>query len=89
MFQACVLDLGGRRDSRLSLIEFAYNNSYHSSIGMAPFESLYGRQCQSPICWDEVGEMKLIGSKIVKITVDKIRLIQEHLKATQSRQKSR
>ena len=43
MLRACVLDLGGKWDSHLRLIEFAYNNSYHSSIGMAPFESLYGQ----------------------------------------------
>ena len=55
---------------------------------MAPFESLYGRRCRSPICWDEVGERKLIGPKIMQITIDKIQLIREQLKATQSRQKS-
>ena len=82
VFRAGVLDLGGRWDSHLPLIEFAYNNSYRSSIGMAPFESLYGRRCWSPICWDEVEEMKLIGFEIVQITVDKIWPIQEQLKAT-------
>ena len=41
MLQAYVLDLGGRWDSHLPLIEFVYNNNYHSSIEMAPFESLY------------------------------------------------
>ena len=55
---------------------------------MAPFESLYGRRCRSPICWDEVGERKLIGPEIMQITIDKIQLIREQLKATQSRQKS-
>ena len=88
MLRACVLDLGGIWDSHLPLIEFAYNNSYHSSIGMAPFKSLYGRRCRSPICWDEVGERKLIGLEIVQIIVDRIRMIRERLKATQRRQKS-
>ena len=72
MLQACVLDLGGKWDSHLPLIEFTYNNNYHSSIEMAPFESLYGRQCQSPICCNEVGEKKLMGPKIVQVTVNKI-----------------
>ena len=88
MLRACVLDLGGIWDSHLPLIEFAYNNSYHSSIGMASFKSLYGRRCRSPICWDEVGERKLIGLEIVQIIVDRIWMIRERLKATQSRQKS-
>ena len=40
---------GGTWDSQLPLIEFTYNNSYHSSIGMAPFEALYGRRCRTPL----------------------------------------
>ena len=75
MLRACVLDLGGRWDSHLPLIEFAYNNKYHSSIEMAHFESLYKRRCQSPICCNEVRERKLMGPKIVQVIVDKIRLI--------------
>ena len=75
MLRACVLDLGGRWDSHLPLIEFAYNNKYHSSIEMAHFESLYRQRCQSPICCNEVRERKLIGPKIVQVIVDKIRLI--------------
>jgi hypothetical protein len=65
MLRACILDLGGRWDDHLPLVEFAYNNNYHSSIEMAPYEALYGRKCRSPICWDEVGERKLLGLEIV------------------------
>ncbi|KAI3776203.1 hypothetical protein L1987_45975 [Smallanthus sonchifolius] len=49
MLRACVIDFGGNWDSHLSVIEFSYNNSYHTSINMAPFEALYGRKCHSPI----------------------------------------
>ncbi|KAL0416450.1 UNVERIFIED_CONTAM: Retrovirus-related Pol polyprotein from transposon.6 [Sesamum latifolium] len=42
----------GNWDDHLPLVEFAYNNSFHSSIGMAPYEALYGRRCRSPVCWD-------------------------------------
>ncbi len=76
-----------RLDDYLPLVEFAYNNSYYSSIGMAPYEALYNRKCRSPICWDEVGEKKLLGPKIVQITVDKIKLIQRRMWVAQSRQK--
>ncbi|XP_073225700.1 uncharacterized protein [Cicer arietinum] len=55
MICACVLDLGGSWDQHLPLMEFVYNNSYQSSIQMAPFEALYGRRCSSPIEWFEVG----------------------------------
>ena len=58
MLRACVLDFGGSWDEHLALAEFSYNNSYQSSIQMAPFEALYGRKCRSPICWFEVGESK-------------------------------
>ncbi|GKE67903.1 putative reverse transcriptase domain-containing protein, partial [Tanacetum coccineum] len=40
-------------DRHLPLVEFSYNNSYHTSIKAAPFEALYGRKCQSLICWAE------------------------------------
>ncbi|CAN4125134.1 unnamed protein product [Withania somnifera] len=43
MPRACVIDFGGTWDQHLPLAEFSYNNSYHSSIEMAPFEALYGR----------------------------------------------
>ncbi|GJV46054.1 putative reverse transcriptase domain-containing protein [Tanacetum coccineum] len=54
--RACVLDFGGSWDVHLPLLEFSYNNSYHSSVRCAPFEALYGRKYRSPIMWAEVGE---------------------------------
>ena len=50
MLRMCVLDLKGSWENHLPLIEFVYNNSYHTSIGMPPFEALYGRRCRSSIC---------------------------------------
>ncbi|GJU05616.1 putative reverse transcriptase domain-containing protein [Tanacetum coccineum] len=54
--RVCVLDFGGSWDVHLPLVEFSYNNSYHSSVRCAPFEALYGRKCRSLIMWAEVGE---------------------------------
>ncbi|GJZ58843.1 putative reverse transcriptase domain-containing protein [Tanacetum coccineum] len=65
MLRACVLDFGGSWDVHLPLVEFSYNNSYHSSVRSAPFEALYGRKCRSPIMWAEVGEGRLIGPELV------------------------
>ncbi|GKD70882.1 putative reverse transcriptase domain-containing protein, partial [Tanacetum coccineum] len=56
MLRACVIDFGGNWDVHLPLVEFSYNNSYHSSIRCAPFEALYGRKCRSPVLWAEIGE---------------------------------
>ena len=69
-------------------MEFAYNNSYQVSIGMAPYEALYGLKCRTPVCWDEVGERKLVGPEIVQVTCDKIKVIRDRLKIAQDRQKS-
>ncbi|GKD21762.1 putative reverse transcriptase domain-containing protein, partial [Tanacetum coccineum] len=53
MLRACVMDFGKTWDRHLPLIEFSYNNSYHTSIKAAPFEVLYCHKCRSPIYWAE------------------------------------
>ncbi|GJZ37632.1 putative reverse transcriptase domain-containing protein [Tanacetum coccineum] len=88
MLRACVLDFGGSWDVHLPLVEFSYNNSYHSSVRCAPFEALYGRKCRSPIMWAEVGEGQLIGPELVQETTEKISQIKDRLKAARDRQKS-
>ena len=88
MLRAGEIDFKGSWDDHLPLIEFAYNNSYHSSIQMAPFEALYGRRCRSPIGWFEVSESLIIGLDLVFDALEKVQLIIERLRASQSRQKS-
>ena len=75
VLRACVLNFKGSWEKYLSLVEFAYNNSYHSSIEMAPYEALYGRKSKAPLCWEEVGERKLLGPEIIHMTSEKIDLI--------------
>ena len=81
------MDFKGNWDDDLSLIEFSYNNNYHSSIHMAPYKALYGRRCRLPIGWFKVYEARLIGPDIVHETMDKVKVIQERLRTAQSRQK--
>ena len=69
-------------------MEFAYNNSFQASIGMAPYEALYGRKYRTLICWDEVGEQKLNDMELIEMTTKKIQIIWERLKITQDKQKS-
>ncbi|KAI3819010.1 hypothetical protein L1987_12832 [Smallanthus sonchifolius] len=88
MLRACVIDFGGNWNSHLPLIEFSYNNSYHTSINMAPFEALYGRKCRSPICWNEIGEAQITGPELIQETTDKIFLIRDNIRVARSRQKS-
>ena len=88
ILRSCLFDFEGSWKEYLYLIEFAYNNSYHSSIGMAPFEALYGRPCRTPMCWAEVVEEVLPGPDIIKQSTEIITTIKERIKAAQSRQKS-
>ncbi|KAL0540150.1 hypothetical protein IC582_024380 [Cucumis melo] len=78
----------GSWDSHLHLMEFAYNNSYQATIGMAPFEALYGKCCRSPVCWGEVGEQRLMGPELVQSTNEAIQKIRSRMHTAQSRQKS-
>jgi len=50
MLRACILEMGGSWEQHLPLVEFSYNNSYQASIGMSPFEALYGSRCRTPLC---------------------------------------
>ncbi|XP_070025591.1 uncharacterized protein [Nicotiana sylvestris] len=68
--------------------KFAYNNNYQSSIQVAPYESLYVRQCRSPVGWFEQGEARLLGTDLVQDALEKVKIVQDCLRTTQSRQKS-
>ena len=88
MMQGCLLDFPRNWDRYIPLMEFAYNNSYQSSIGMASYEALYGRRCRNPTCWTELDERKIIGPDLVKDTKEKVQIIQQMLKAASDRQRS-
>ena len=75
MLRSCIIDFKGYWDRHLPLVEFSYNNSYHSSMSMAPFEALYGRRYRSPIGWFEVGESKLLGPESICKTLEKVHMI--------------
>ncbi|GJR95473.1 putative reverse transcriptase domain-containing protein [Tanacetum coccineum] len=80
--------ISDRDDRHLPLVEFSYNNSYHTSIKAAPFEALYGRKCRSPICWAEVGDAQLTGPAIIHETTEKIVQIKSRIQAARDRQRS-
>ncbi|GJR29018.1 copia protein [Tanacetum coccineum] len=88
MLRACVIDFGGSWDRHLPLVKFSYNNSYHASIKVAPFEALYGRKCRSHVCWSEVGDSQLPGPEMIRDTTKKIVQIKNRLLTAKSRQKS-
>jgi hypothetical protein len=72
----------------LHLVEFAYNNGYHASLKMIPFEALYGRRCNTPVSWDNPADRTVVGTKLLKEMEDKMLKIKQNLKIAQDRQKS-
>ena len=88
MLRSCVIDYEGSWDRHISLVEFVYNNSFQSSIGMTPYEALYGRKCKTPLCWTELSEKKVIGLDLIQETEKKVKMIKERLKVATDRQKS-
>ncbi|KAI3827739.1 hypothetical protein L1987_01822 [Smallanthus sonchifolius] len=88
MLRAYIIDFGGSWDSHLPLAEFSYNNSYHSTIGMPPYEMLYGRKCRTPVCWGEIGQKDFASLEVVKATSEKFDQIKARMKAVKDRQKS-
>ncbi|GKA81234.1 putative reverse transcriptase domain-containing protein [Tanacetum coccineum] len=88
MQRTCVIDFGNGWVKHLPLVEFSYNNIYHSSIKAASFEALYGRKCHSPVCLAEVGQVQLTGLEIVQETTEKVIQIKQRMQAAHDRKKS-
>ncbi|XP_070045380.1 uncharacterized protein [Nicotiana tomentosiformis] len=83
-----VIDFVGQWNQVLPLVDFAYNNSYQFSIHMAPYEALYRRQCCSPVGRFEPGEARILSTYLVRDALEKVKLIHEWLRSTQSTQNS-
>ena len=83
-----MIDYEGSWDGHIPLVEFVYNNSFQSSIGMAPYEALYGRKCRTSLCWMELSEKVVIGPEWIQETEEKVKMIRERLKVATDRHKS-
>ena len=88
MLRSYVIDYEGSWDRHIPLVEFVYNNSFQLSIGMAPYEALYGRKCRTSLYWTEFSEKKVIGLNLIQKTEEKVKMIREGLKVATDRQKS-
>ena len=72
----------------LPLVEFAYNNTFHSSIGMTPFSALYGHEVVSPATWfDLVGRVE-VSHKMLESMEEQTKRVRDNLRVAQSRHKS-
>ena len=82
-----MIDFRGKWDDHLPLIEFSYNNSYHSFIEISLFGALYGRRCRSAVGWYKVGESSIFGLPIIHEALEKVRGIMYMLSTAYTRQK--
>ena len=72
-----MIDYKGSWDRHIPLVEFMYNYSFQSSIGMAPYEALYVRKCRTLLCWTELSEKKLISLDLIQEIEEKVKMIRE------------
>jgi hypothetical protein len=68
----------------LPYVDFSYNNCYEASIKMAPFKTLYERQCRTPLFWSHTGESQVFGLEVLKDAERKVQMIRESLRIAQS-----
>src|SRR3954471_12212183 len=88
MLRACVISFRNNWEKSLPFAKFAYNNSFQSSLSMAPFEFLYGRRCRTPLNWSETGERQFFEPDMIKEEEEQVRIFCDRFKAAQSRHKS-
>eukprot|EP00253_Pinus_taeda_P010727 PITA_10727 len=88
MLRACVMQKPAQWEDYLHLVEFAYNNGYHTSIQMSPFEVLYGRKCRTPTNWSSPEDKLRLGPEMLKEMEDMVKRVRTNLKAAQDRQKN-
>ena len=88
MLRSCVIDYEGSWDKYIPLVEFVYNNSFQSSIGMTPYKALYRRKFRTSLCWTKLSEKKVIDPDLIQETEEKVKMIRERLKVAVDRQKS-
>jgi hypothetical protein len=84
--RACALQDKIGWDKRLPYAKFSCNNSYQTSVKMSPFKVLYGRNCRTPLHWDQPGERQVFSPDSLLEAEKNFRMVRENLKAAQSRQ---
>ena len=85
MLRMYVMDKPSRWEDYLHLVEFAYNNGYHTSLKMSPFEALYGRKCNTPVSWDNPADRVVVEPELLKEMEDQMIKIKQNLKVAQDR----
>jgi hypothetical protein len=85
MLRMYVMDNQTHWEKYLPLVEFAYNNSFHSSIGMPPYEALYGRPCRTSLSWDRLEDRVTFGPELIQEMKEQVIQIRQRLKEARDR----
>ena len=85
MLHMYLMDKPTKWEYYLHLVEFAYNNGQQESLGMSPYEALYGRRCRTPVTWDNPVNRVVLGPELIKEMEQEVVKIIHNLKATQDR----
>jgi hypothetical protein len=77
-----VMDQPSKWEDYIQLVEFAYNNGYYASLKMSPFEALYGKNCKTPVSWDNLANIVVVGLEFLKEMEEHMEKINQNLKAS-------
>jgi hypothetical protein len=66
MLRMYVIDKPSKWEDYLHLVEFYYNNGYHTSLKMGPFEAFYGKKCNTQVSWDNPANRAVVGPKLLR-----------------------
>jgi hypothetical protein len=87
MLRMYVIDQPSKWEDYIHLVEFSYNNGYQASLKMRSLESLYGRKCNTPVSWDNLADMIVIGLDTLKEMEELMEKIEQNLKAAHDKKK--
>jgi hypothetical protein len=85
MLRMYVMDNQTHWEKYLPLVEFAYNNNFHSSISMPPYEALYGRPCRTSLSWERLEDQVTVGPELIQEMEEQVIQIRQRLKEAQDR----
>ena len=88
MLRMYVMDKPTKWEDYLHLVEFSYNNGQQASLGMSPYEALYGRRCRTPVTWVNPVNKVVIGPKFLKEMEQEVVKIKKNLRASRTDRKS-
>jgi hypothetical protein len=80
-----VMDQPSKWEDYINLVDFSYNNGYHASLKMIPFEALYRRKCNTLVSWNNPTNKTVAGTKLLKEMKDQMEKIKLNLKSSQDR----